>query len=44
MKHTKLISVNAARREVVYRFVPPLEYANLNDVVHGGAYAVLFGA
>lgn len=42
MKNVELLSVSAADSSIVYKFTPSQHYANLNNVVHGGAFGVLF--
>lgn len=42
MENAKLLSVCAATSSIIYEFTPGQRYANLNNVVHGGALGVLF--
>ena len=42
MKRCKLLSVSAADHSLIYSFAPSQHYANLNNVVHGGAFGILF--
>lgn len=42
MSKCKLLSVSAADNSLIYSFTPSQHYANLNNVVHGGAFGILF--
>lgn len=43
MRRAELLDAGA-EGSVVFRFTVDQRYANLNNVMHGGAYGVLFGA
>lgn len=42
MKRVELVDVRASDNSVVFKFTPNQRYSNLNNVVHGGGFGVLF--